>query len=172
MSHLTVAILRGAFKQGHEVLEATMSDVSDEMFYWLPPGTANPIAANYAHIVTSEDFLLNALIRQGVPLMASSWADKTGLNELPVGTGTHEWAQRVRIDRAAMQAYTQAVYATTDSYLATLSEADFNKVVNLMSFGDHTVGDAITKFVLFNLNWHTGEIACLKGLQGKKGYPF
>jgi hypothetical protein len=30
----------------------------------------------------------------------------------------------------------------------------------------------LANFALANIQWHTGEIACLKGLQGKKGYPF
>lgn len=26
--------------------------------------------------------------------------------------------------------------------------------------------------LIANVQWHTGEVSCVKGLQGEKGYPF
>lgn len=173
MSKQAIEILRGIFKQSHDVLENTLADVDEAMLNWQPPGIANSIGANYAHIVTGEDFLVNVMMRQGAPLLASSWAGKTGLSELPpVGGGMHEWGQRVQIDLAALRAYAQAVYASTDEYLASLSDADLSTTFETQNFGTPTIGGFLGGIVLANLNWHTGEIACLKGVQGKKGYPF
>lgn len=173
MSTYAVDILRAALKQCHQVLEGTMADVSSEALHWQPPGTANSIGANYAHIVTGEDFLVNAMVRKGPPMLATSWAGKTGLSELPpVGGGMHEWGQRVQIDLDALRAYAQAVYASTDDYLATLSDADLGTAVDAPQFGNPAIGNFVGNIVLANLGWHTGEIAALKGVQGLKGYPF
>ena len=103
MSTIAVEILRGALKQSHGVLEGTMADVSSEALAWQPAGIANSIGTNYGHIVTGEDFLVNVYLRKGAPMLASSWAGKTGLSELPpTGGGLHEWGQRVQIDLPAL----------------------------------------------------------------------
>ncbi len=41
-----------------------------------------------------------------------------------------------------------------------------------MGLGEQTVGWVLSVFVLANCDWHTGEISCLKGSHGLKGYPF
>ena len=173
MSTIAVEILRGALKQSHGVLEGTMADVSNEALAWQPAGVANSIGTNYGHIVTGEDFLVNVYLRKGAPMLASSWAGKTGLSELPpTGGGLHEWGQRVQIDLAALRAYAQAVYANTDEYLASLNDEELATTIEIQNFGPQTIGGFMGSFVLANLNWHTGEIAALKGIQGLKGYPF
>jgi hypothetical protein len=173
VSNHTIEMFRAIFKQSHEVLENTIADVDDTMLNWQPPGLANSIAANYGHIVTGEDFLVNAMMRHGAPLLASSWAGKTGLSEpAPVGPGMREWGQRVQIDLPALRVYAQAVYTSLDEYLATLSDADLETTLQTENFGTPTIGWFLGGILLANLNWHTGEIACLKGIQGKKGYPF
>jgi hypothetical protein len=169
-----VTLLRALYKTGHEVLEGTMADVTDEMLHWQPPGIANSIGTNYAHIVTGEDGMLNGMVRGGAPLMASSWAGKIGMSEPPPsGDEIHAWSKRAKIDLAALRAYAQAVYAETDAGLAALTDADLNRPMDFsaMGFGQQPVSWAYG-IMLANLNWHTGEIAALKGVQGKKGYPF
>ena len=106
--------------------------------------------------------------------MASSWAGKIGLSEPPpLGDDIRVWGQRVKIDLANLRAYGQAVYTEIDSGLATLTDTDLEHVLDLsaMGFGQQPVS-WVYSIMLSNLNWHTGEIACLKGLQGQKGYPF
>lgn len=174
MSNHSVNLLRALYKSGHEVLEGTMADVTDALLNWQPPGIANSIGTNYAHIVTGEDFMVNSVARGGAPLLASSWAGKIGLSEPPpVGAEIHAWGKRAKIDLAALRTYAQAVYAETDKGLAALSDADLARELDLtaMGFGKQTVG-WLYGIMLSNLNWHTGEIANLKGLQGQKGYPF
>ncbi len=173
-SNAVVTMLRGQYKGAHDVLEGTMQDVTPEMATWLPPGNANPIGANYAHVVTGEDAILQGMVRGGAPLMASTWAGRVGVSEPPPSDGKwHEWAQQVSVDLAALRAYAQAVYAATDEYLASLNDADLGQEIDLsaMGFGVQNLGWFLG-VMLANIQWHTGEIACLKGLQGKTGYPF
>jgi hypothetical protein len=77
-----------------------------------------------------------------------------------------EWARGVKVDLPALHAYSQAVFAASDEYMATLNDEALDQ-----SMGQYTLGSFLSVLVS-NVNWHTGEIACLKGLQGAKGYPF
>ncbi len=67
----------------------------------------------------------------------------------------------------------KAVYAATDEYLASLTDADLNRSLDLsgLGVGQQTLGWLLT-LMLANVNWHTGEIACPKGLQGAGGSYF
>jgi len=173
-SNHVVELLRGQFTGAHDVLERTMQDVTPEMAGWQPPGVANAIGAMYAHVATGEDALLNGLGRGAAPLLASTWAGKTGLSELPpMGGDWYAWGQGVVIDLAGVRAYAQAVYAQTDEYLASLTDADVGKEVDLsaIGFGRQPLV-MLCSILISNVQWHTGEISCVKGLQGHKGYPF
>ena len=91
-----------------------------------------------------------------------------GLHELLEGTVadvTTEQAQRK---------YAQAVYAASDDFLASLRGKDLDRPVDLsaLGLGKSTMLFVIHNGILGNGFTHCGEIACLKGLQGKKGYPF
>ena len=149
-----------------------MADVTPEQAHWAPPGCAHPIAALYAHTVLGEDGMLNRLIRKGTPLYTSNWAGKTGLSELPPERSAwSDWARRLRVDLPTLLDYAQAVYATTDAYLASLTPTDLDTEIEM--FGQkRTLGSALGGVLLAHVNSHTGEVSCLKGLQGARGYPF
>jgi hypothetical protein len=69
-----------------------------------------------------------------------------------------------------MREYANAVYAATDEYLASISDADLDRVIDMGPAGTYPMGRLLT-ILMGNVAWHTGEIACVKGLQGAKGYP-
>ena len=71
-----------------------------------------------------------------------------------------------------MRRYGQAVYAATDQYLDSIPPEEPGRSIDLSQFGlgKQTVLFLLTA-ILSNASLHTGEISCLKGLQGAKGYP-
>ncbi|HTK06900.1 MAG TPA: DinB family protein [Ktedonobacteraceae bacterium] len=167
-----VALLREQIQQAHGYLAATMEDVTSEQAQWTPPGVANPIAATYAHAISSEDLAINMVLKGGAPLYAVEWACKTGISEIqPLSTA--EWARRVQIELSLIRDYVQAVHASTDAYLATLMDEDLVRVLDLSSFGlgQMTIGTLLNRMVLGHIDNMCGEISVLKGLQGAKGYP-
>jgi hypothetical protein len=169
-----VALLRQQFKTGHYFLEGTMEGVTSEMAHWSPPGKAQPLGANYAHILISEDFLINGLLKGAAPLLASTWAGKVGVSTLPPQAPPwNDWAGQVQVELEALRGYGQAVYEATDNYLASLSDEDLDRSLDLsaIGFGQQALGWFLS-VLIFNVHTHTGEIACLKGLQGAQGYPF
>src|SRR2546423_5456844 len=126
MSTTTTQLLRQQIRLAHDALEATMAGVTPAMAQALPPGIANPLGATYAHLVCSEDLLVQGMLKQSAPLGAST---ATGLTEPmpnpgPEWSGYAAWTRRVRIDLEALRRYAQSVYAATDGYLATLQDAD------------------------------------------------
>ena len=172
-----VAFLREQLRTAHEFLEGTMQDVSEEQAHWAPPGAASPIAAHYLHVVAGEDGLVTGMLKGGAPLFASAWAGKVGADPPPpqMGPGSpwDVWARQVRVDLPAARQYAAAVYQATDDYLASLDDAGLDRELDLseMGLGKPTLGWMVAVAVLGNVNMHCGEIACLKGLQGAKGYP-
>lgn len=175
-----VSLLGMQFREAHGFLEGTLQGVTSEQAHWTPPGIANPLGATYAHVALTEDGIIGAILKGGTPLFATSWAGKVGVSELPPMPGPggnglpgwNEWARQVQVDMPVLHEYAQAVYANTEAYLASLSTDDLNRPLDLSAagLGQHTVASLLNT-ILSNVSWHCGEIACLKGLQGVKGYP-
>lgn len=176
---MSASLLRAQFKSAHEVLEGTIEGLTSAQAHWTPPGVANPLGATYVHVLVSEDGVIGGMLKGGVPLLATTWAGKVGVSELPPMPGPEaeglppwdEWARRVQVDLPAVRAYAQAVYTATDDYLAFLNDESLNQPLDLGPSGQYTLGSFLN-VILSNVTWHTGEISCLKGLQGLRGYPF
>jgi hypothetical protein len=170
-----IDLCRNLIRSAHDFLEGTMADVTPEQLAWDPPGKAFGIGANYAHVLTSEDFGIQSLLRGQDPLAATTWAGRVGVSELPpLGPGgdLKGWSHRNALDLGALRRYGQAVYAASDEYLASLPPEALNRALDLsrFGFGRQTVLFVLSA-VLANASFHTGEISCLKGVRGAKGYP-
>ena len=114
-----------------------MADVTAEQAQWSPPGRANPLGATYAHAVLAEDMLVNGLLKGGPPLMATSFAGKTGLSEPPPPPDQDfgDWARRVQVDLAELREYGQAVYRNTGDCISSLTEDDLERTIDLTNMG-------------------------------------
>ena len=174
-----IQLLRLQFDFAHQVVEGTMADVTPEQAHWSPPGIATPLGASYAHVILSEDLVVNGMLKQAAPLMASDWAGRTGLSEpMPLpGPGWVDyagWNRRVQVELPALKEYAQAVYASTGEYLSSLTPEDLDTPIDLsgLGFSQSNLGWVLSALVVGHVNNIAGEISCLKGLQGAKGYPF
>lgn len=178
-TNATAQMLRMQFQSASWFLETTMNDVTPEMAHWHPPGLANPIGATYAHVVLLKDSLVNGIIKGSVPLFASSWAGKVGVSEFPPMPSDKgglpdwfDWARQVQIDLPVIREYAKAVYASIDEFLDSLSDEDLQRPLEGFSVGPNqwTVGRFLSVAALADMLGHSGEIACIKGIQGVKGY--
>jgi hypothetical protein len=170
-----IELYRNLLRSAHDFLEDTLADVTSAHFTWDPPGKAFGIGANYAHVLGAEDLAIQGLLQGKSLLAASTWAGKVGASEPPPlgpGVDVKGWSQRAKLDLAEMRRYGQAVYAATDQYLDSISPEELSRSIDLSQFGlgKQTVLFLLTA-ILANASLHTGEISCLKGLQGAKGYP-
>jgi hypothetical protein len=102
------------------------------------------------------------------------YAGKTGASE-PHPMGNYgEWAGRVTVDMPQLAEYITAVFKNTEDYVGSLKPEDLDKELDLSSagMGKMSLGAFITMTSVIHPSNHTGEISCMKGLQGAKGYPF
>jgi hypothetical protein len=164
--------LRTLFAMAHEYCEGTLEGCGDKVLRWTPtPGPA-PVIGQYAHIVASEDWLINVKARGSAPLMATTYAGRSGFRTPPPPVRWDEWVKSETIDVAALRRYGRAVYAATDEYLANLSDDALERIVDMSDLGMGKIPlTAVLFLALANVCVHTGEISALKGLQGLVGYP-
>lgn len=161
-----VATLRAHLKGAHEWLEATLQDVTDELANAVPEGKVATIGAQYAHVVTFEDYFFNALIKGEAPIMMS---ESAGISAPPPMGPWEDWGRSVTVNLTEQQAYAQKIYAAVDAYLATLKDADLDRIIEA-PFAQLPLGEFV-RIIILNANLHAGEISCLKGLRGLQGYP-
>lgn len=175
-------LLRDQLRQAHEFLEGAVADVNGDQIHWHPAGQANPLGATYAHILFGEDAFVAGL-RGRTPLFADSWNGRTGVSEFPplaepgtvppLNSDWHDWARRVQIDLPALRHYGQAVAGEADGYLASLRDDDLHQTVDLSEagFGTRPMAWILSNGLVGHVLAHWGEIVCLKGLQGGRGFP-
>lgn len=167
------ALLRSQLKDAHDALEGTMQDVTPELFRTPAPGMANAIGERYGHLATGEDNLIHGVLQGKPPLMSSTWQGRTGISEPRFGTDP-EHARRVRTELAGVRAYAAAVYAASDAYLASLSDADLDRPVDMsrIGAGQVPVSWVISRLVIGHVYEVHGEISAIKGALGVRGYPY
>lgn len=166
-----ISVFRMFFGGAHNYLEGTMQGVTSSALNWSPEPGPGSILTQYAHIVTSEDWLVNIKAKGGAPVMAVM-AGQTGFRTPPPPTGWDEWTRTESVDFSALCRYAQAVYRATDDYLASATDADLARPVDMSEVGMGTVPLAqVLMLAVNNVSTHTGEISALKGLCGLTGYP-
>jgi hypothetical protein len=140
------ALLRAQVREVHRELD-------DGLTNWLralapaPPPTRSSVVALYLHAATVEDVTIQSLLRRVAPVYEKDWA----------GRGP---AQYSTAELAPVRAYAQQVFATTDAYLAGLSQDESNEMVDLSRLGQGrpTVAWVVSKFVVLQLARIYGEL--------------
>lgn len=159
-----ISLLREQLKLTFQFFMETVDDVTPEQVHWIPPGRANPLGAIYAHAILQLDEVI-AQLNHSEPLFKTKLTGKTGVSELR-GSVSLDWARRVSVDLPVLKQYAQTVYKAADKYIQSLDEKDLGR-----RMGPWNLAGILSQHGIAHLNNMTGEISCLKGLQGAKGYP-
>ena len=166
-----VEALRRAVNASHQWYQGTVADVTPEQANYRPPGTAHTIAETAAHILHGEDGVVNGMLRGRAPLWErGGYGERLGIPYLMSHDAVP--AGQFQCDVQALQEYAQALYAETDEYFDSLTDADLDQESEVEMLGTMTVADKLAMFFIGNVFAHTGEISAIKGVQGAKGYPF
>jgi hypothetical protein len=170
-------LVRYETKRAYAWLENLVADIPAEQASWKPPGTANSIAATYAHIVVNADIDVTRIFHQQEPLITGEWASRLGDRTYTPS----EWEATPDIDWDAefdwetLREYGRAVHGQMLRQVGALSADDLDRQFDMVGTKT-TVWKGIDVIDLHGWNhveMHGGEIACLKGLQGGEGYrPF
>lgn len=163
--------LRQQMQSLHGTLEAAIGDCPGEMLSTkLPGSTINSIGAIYAHTILGEDGLLNGLVRGGSPVyFAGGWAPRVGI-DMPQAGMEPDWT--VTLDLHLFRQYAGAVYQATDEFLATVSDADLERIVEPGFAPPMPVRSFVANVLAWHVATHQGEISALKGVQGVDGLVF
>lgn len=157
----------------HPVLDGMVGECGQDVIANnLPDATITSIGSVYAHIVMSEDAIVNGML-QGKPTIYESdgWKEKIGISFEGRPSLEQEWARKLVLDLGPFKEYAQAVYANSDAYIGGLPDADLDQKKQT-PIGEQSVGWVLAALLATHLPQHTGEIAALKGVQGLKGLPF
>jgi hypothetical protein len=165
-------LLRAEARASHEWLQAIVEDVTQDQASWRPPGRANTIAATYAHIVRNQDEDMNHGFLGRPMLSEGSWRGRTGLPSSWSDSDGNEWQLEAPIDWPALRLYGAAVGAWVIEAVDALTDDDLDRVAKLKTPDrPRWLGIDVVRLTVGRHVWmHGGEIACLKGLQGEKGY--
>lgn len=123
-----ISLLRLELRAAHTWCEQTLGPDREEL-YRVPAGSAHAPAVAYAHAVASEHQVVNGWLRNATPLAAREWTGRTGMSEpMVMGPTYAAWTERVGLDIPQVRQYAQAVYAASDAWLGSLTEADLDRV--------------------------------------------
>jgi hypothetical protein len=167
-------LVRSQLQMTHRMLDQVLAGVTPEHLRAVPDGTINPIISIYAHLVTSEDRLVNLRALERPTVAASGgWAGRTGIPDStepsqPADKGA--WCANLNLD--VFREYAAAVFAATDDAIANASDAALAREVDMGPMGKRPAFYYIYGIALYHCGEHTGEIAALKGVHGLQGLPF
>ena len=154
----------------HQFLDMTIADCSPEVLEKKDDAwTINKVGSLYAHVVLSEDTMLNMGKGGELVLKSDGWAEKLGIDDASPRQDEH--LADLTIDLEAFCKYAKAVAAATDDFLANATDEQLNKEVD-SPVGKRPFIVYLANFGLTHIAGHWGEIAALKGVQGLKGLPF
>jgi beta-glucosidase/6-phospho-beta-glucosidase/beta-galactosidase len=169
------SLLQAQFAQAHGIMQTAIGDCDTATLHHVgQDSTLGNIAAIYAHAVFGEDMVVNAMVRGHAPVYHSGgWAAKVNVPMPQSPMQDIEWAKGVTMDLTSFNEYAKAVFAATDEFVAGASEAEMDRMVmNPIAGKEEPVAVVLGTLGLWHLQSHQGEIAALKGVQGKKGLPF
>lgn len=168
------ALLKQQLGGVHDILEQTIADCSQHTLDHNPPNaTITNVGSIYAHIIFSEDGIIQGMLQKKAPIFhAQSWDSRLNVAMPANPQFDPAWGRTVRMNLPPFREYAKAVYAATDAYVAGLTPADLERKVDTGFIGEQTVGMVLGNICVWHVAEHNGEIAALKGAQGLKGLPF
>jgi hypothetical protein len=153
-----VELLQHSLDFAFEVLGLVTADLTQEQADWQPPGLAGSITANYAHIITYMDWILEKIL---LPCDDSEFLDPPP--EIVM--------QNVQEELSYLHKRAGEVRKAYQNWFSSLAPEDLDVELQT-TVGPLNVGQTVELYVTWHVNVHCGEISALKGCQGLKGYPW
>ncbi len=150
---------------------ASLQNMTEEQFNWVPGTAANPIRAIAMHAWGAEDYFIQTILQNKSRIFESEhWDEKLGLTNTPGRGRGWDAAVTTQLSLAKALEYYAEVQAATAQYCTNITDEELQKTVLLFK-QEMSVAAVISRFMLHTTG-HAGEIAALRGMQGVKGLPF
>ncbi|MFE6971814.1 DUF664 domain-containing protein [Isoptericola sp. NPDC057653] len=166
-----VALLEDAF--GRVVGEArrVLRGATAERLAYRPDPDANTVAWLLWHLARVQDDHVADVAGVEQRWTAGGWAAKFALPFDPADTGyghTPEQVAAVRADATLLRGYLEDVHAATTAYLATVTAADLERVVDTRWDPPVTLAVRLVSVAADDLQ-HVGQAAYVRGLAQRAG---
>ncbi|MCL8026658.1 mycothiol transferase [Nocardioides bruguierae] len=163
-------LLTDAFSRSLESVTAAVEGLTDDQLAWQPSPGANSIAWLVWHLTRVQDDHVADVAGTPQVWEAQGFADRllpgfgAGVERADTGFGhTAEQVAAVRASAADLLAYLSAVTEATTAFLATLSPADLDAVVDTRWDPPVTLGVRLVSVVDDDAQ-HAGQAGYLRGL--------
>ena len=159
----------------HALLREALRDLTPEEWNFVAEGTGNSIAFLIWHCVRTEDNILRFILQERPTIwQEGNWHERLGLPPRVQGTGMATGdARSLQIANPALFIqYTEQVWQEYADYLNSIDDggaALSERIVTVKPVGELPAIQAIGQICISHLFMHYGEIALLRGLQGKRG---
>lgn len=146
--------------------EAVVDGLTEEQLSYRPTADANSIAWLVWHTARMADAQLAHVAGTEQVWVSGGWADRFGLDLGPDDHGyghTSEQVAKVRAPADLLAGYLRATHEATVDYLATITEADLDDVVDRSWDPPVTRGVRLVS-IADDAAQHVGQAAYLRGL--------
>tara|TARA_B100000029_G_scaffold512603_1_gene609726 strand:- start:10997 stop:11551 length:555 start_codon:yes stop_codon:yes gene_type:complete len=156
---------------------SALRDLTLDEMYWQPKSDTNPIGFLFWHTSRVEDRLITNFVQGKQEIWISDgWYEKTNLSVEGTGLGysLDELNQFPKLGQSALTDYFSVVRKSTIEYLDTMSERDFDLVLDRIPFPEYkpaieyfkgfTVARAFRQLI-GELDQHLGQISYIRGIQ-------
>lgn len=160
------AVLTDAFQRIADGVGRVVDDLTDDELAWRPGRDANPIGWLVWHLLRVQDDHVAEVADVEQVWTGQGFADRFALPYGVADTGyghSSEHVGRLRVSADVLAAYAAAVHQQTVDYLAGLTEADLDRVVDDRWDPPVTLGVRLVS-VLDDDAQHVGQAAYVRGL--------
>ena len=150
-----------------DLVRDAVDGLTPEQLRWAPAPGANPVGWLVWHLTRVQDHHVAELLEADQIWVGDGWAQRFGRGPDADDTGYGHSAEQVASFAAesagALVDYLEAVYARTREYLATLTPADLDRIVDRRWDPPVTLGVRLVSIADDDAQ-HAGQAAYVRGL--------
>jgi hypothetical protein len=163
-------LMTDALGRVRDLVHSTVEGLGDDDLAWRPDPAANSVAWLVWHLTRIEDDHVADVAGAPQAWTDDGWADRFGL-PFPVGDHgyghTSEQVGQVRASADLLAGYHDAVFRRTADFLAEVTPAGLDAVVDERWNPPVTLGVRLVS-VVNEVNQHVGQAAYLRGLLARR----
>jgi hypothetical protein len=154
----------------HLDYDDALRELTEDQFYFLPGDGVNHIAYMAWHILRAEDNIVQFVLQRTPTVWVEGKLDERWqLPRIHHNLPTEE-AHAFRVPSIGnLMDYAREVWRHTEQYLARLSEAELQRLVNIPPWGEIPTVRLLGQAVIAHGRQHLGQIDFIRGLNGLPG---